>query len=291
MRAPATALALVALLFAGPSFAESELEGQVTVRSPVVGAEVLVDDQPVGVVPLPPFDLRFGSHVITVKKEGLISFEKHFRLRTGQHLVIDAVPAEARSLLTIDAGLTGGEVLLDGRPLGALPIERWSIAPGRHTLLIRTPGHEPVQLNFVAPPHEEYVARPAFISAVPQAMAAEDSEDLELELELALAPEPATPAPAPPEEDFASLPDLEALTAREVPTPTTTFVIDPIAQDEVAQRAEPSTPLYKKGWFWAATGAVAVAAVAIPVIAGGSSYQEVRDPSTACADCLAVLNR
>lgn len=284
MRVSAFALALVVCFVAAPAVAESELEGRITIRSPVVGATVLVDDQPVGVVPLAPFDLRFGGHIITVKKEGLISFEKQIRLRTGEHLVIDAVPAEARSLLTIDAGgMTGGQVRLDGQPLGPLPVEQRSIAPGRHHLEIHTPGHEPVQLGFVAPPHEEYVVRPAFVSAMAQV--ADDHLELELPGEPATA---ATTEVALQDEEVPARPAPHPLAVREAPVPMATFLADPIAHEEV-RRARSSTPIYKKAWFWAATGAVAVAAVAVPVLAGGS-YQEVRDPSAACADCLAVLN-
>src|SRR5687768_5513169 len=63
-----------AVLAAPAAAAPAKKNGTIIVNSPVLGATVYVDGEEVGTIPVDPFELRFGNHVVKVVRKGLIDF-------------------------------------------------------------------------------------------------------------------------------------------------------------------------------------------------------------------------
>lgn len=167
--------------------------GVVTLNCPVVGATVTVDGEEVGIVPLDPFELKAGAHTIRVVRAGLIAFEQQVTVNLGDNLRVVAVAKEARSLLTINTTEKGGEVLIDGKVVGALPVRELTVSPGDHSLFVRKDGLQPFKETFTVQPFREYVSNPALrrrdgsmVAAAPAGLGL----GLDLDLDLPAAPAP-----------------------------------------------------------------------------------------------------
>ncbi len=321
MRSSGTCLGAVwlgALLAFAPA-ALALRPGTVRVRCPVAGAQVTVDGEYIGTVPVDPFQVRAGVHTVRVLKAGLIAFQKRFRIRPGQKLTVIAVAREQRALLTIETTERGGKVFLDGHRLGSLPVRQRPIEPGRHKLVILHRGLHPYRKWFRVKPFAEYVATPTLryrngrlaagpdvglgldlgLASNPPGAKPPAGSDLDLSLAAptAAAPpaKPATTAPgllpAPPtlaERSGETPPSSAGFVAAAIPQPTS----EAAAQEGDEEEEEPATPFFQRPWVWIAAAAVVVAGVAVPVALGDTGgYREVRNPDTACRGCLVVINQ
>jgi hypothetical protein len=193
-RNPAIALILALVALGAPALAQAKT-GTVTLNCPVPGATVLVDGAEIGTVPIEPFDLRFGHHVLKVVRPGLIEFEEKITLRPNEQLVVNAFPKEPRALLTIHTPVKGGEVLVDGKSIGPLPIRQYQTMPGKRTIFIRREGLLPHKETVFVPPHREHVLKPALMNRDGTPAGGLLALDLDDDDDLAL-PAPAAKAPA-----------------------------------------------------------------------------------------------
>jgi hypothetical protein len=201
MTHPDTTLAAALLLaLAAPAAAapNPRKTGTITVNSPVIGATVYVDGEEVGTVPVDPFEIRFGNHVVRVVRKGLIDVEQKVVLRPDERATVDAVPPTPGALLTVATSERGGEVILDGKSVGALPIRELALPPGNHSIFIRKPDLQPYKESFLVGPHREFVLRPALKrkdgTTVGFADADRSGAGLDLDLDLDPAPRKVTTA-------------------------------------------------------------------------------------------------
>ncbi|HEY2514868.1 MAG TPA: PEGA domain-containing protein [Polyangiaceae bacterium] len=108
-----------------------------------VGALLLVDGKLRGTLPVvAPVHVLPGKHTVRVLKEGAEPFETTAAVDAGTTVAIDVKlkPLAAAGRLRVESdNLAGGELILDGAPLGSLPWEG-TLAPGPHLILARNGG-------------------------------------------------------------------------------------------------------------------------------------------------------
>jgi hypothetical protein len=119
-----------------------------------VGGMLLVDGRVRGTLPIvAPVRVQPGLHTVRVYKEGWEPFESKVTVEKGAFVTLDAALkplAQAGRLHVESDNLTGGELILDGAPLGHLPWEG-TLAPGPHLYSTKngTMGTGPAVANVV----------------------------------------------------------------------------------------------------------------------------------------------
>ena len=108
-----------------------------------VGAMLLVDGKLRGTLPVvAPVHVLPGKHTVRVLKEGWEPFETTASVDAAATVTIDVKlsPLAAAGRLRVESdNLEGGELTLDGAPLGKLPWEG-TLAPGPHLIFARNEG-------------------------------------------------------------------------------------------------------------------------------------------------------
>ena len=116
----------------------------VTVAVSEPGAVVLVDGVEVGLSPLADaVRLRAGSHVIEARKDGFVEARETLQATAGEQRQVSlALTARvvAPTRLRIVADAPGATVSVDGRLLGAAPVDL-ETSPGSHEVRVEAPGH------------------------------------------------------------------------------------------------------------------------------------------------------
>ncbi len=116
-----------------------------TVRSPVTGATVVLGDRVLGTTPLPP---RIGVAVGTiVLKATAPGREPSLRLLTleggGREVQVELVLAPTGDgILRIESGTPGAVASVDGRRIGAVPVDV-PASPGDHEVALEREDYEP----------------------------------------------------------------------------------------------------------------------------------------------------
>jgi hypothetical protein len=119
-----------------------------------VGGTLLVDGRVRGTLPIvAPVRVRPGSHTVRVFKEGWEPYESTLTVERAAFVTLDVrlrPLAEAGRLRVESDNLAGGELFLDGAPLGRVPWEG-SLAPGPHLYSVKsdTLGTAPARANVV----------------------------------------------------------------------------------------------------------------------------------------------
>ena len=130
-------------------FEMEELPGRLAVRSsPAVGAEVLVDGEPVGTTPLETVEIPAGEHEIRVRAPRHQDFVTTLEIEGAgvpQTLTAELVPAWAE--ITFRSEPAGARVRVDGGggsrgEVGTTPVTA-EIGAGRRTYELLLPGYEP----------------------------------------------------------------------------------------------------------------------------------------------------
>ncbi len=119
-----------------------------------VGGMLLVDGKIRGTLPLvAPVRVLPGAHTVRVFKEGWEPFETRISVESNQSIPIDVKlkPLLQAGRLRVESdNVSGGDLVLDGAPLGHLPWEG-TLAPGPHLFFVRkgTLGSSPAIANVV----------------------------------------------------------------------------------------------------------------------------------------------
>jgi hypothetical protein len=97
----------------------------VAIACNVPGARVLIRDTVVGKTPMPPLGVSAGKATIEIDAEGYFPYRRELELPGGGSLVVDAqLGSRARTgLLVVRTSVQGADVWVDGRALGAAPVE------------------------------------------------------------------------------------------------------------------------------------------------------------------------
>lgn len=115
--------------------------GTVLVQSSTTGAQVWVDGQLVGEVPMAlPLALRSGRHTIKVTLAGHADYLDTFNIASGKDKVLEIDLLAVAGVLRARAQPADATVVVDGRALGAVPYEG-ELEPGRRVVELRAPGY------------------------------------------------------------------------------------------------------------------------------------------------------
>ena len=114
----------------------------ITVSSLTRGAEVFLNDDKVGEVPLPkPLEVKPGeTYTIRVQKRGHAPFVDTVIAGAGQNSQVEADLVPTMGVLRIDCNVLRAQVSLSGQPMGRTPFDG-DVPPGTHELRIVAAGY------------------------------------------------------------------------------------------------------------------------------------------------------
>jgi len=149
--------ALVAIATLAASDAEAQRRRRraepatLVVQSTVQGAEVLVDEEVVGVTPLDPITLTPGSHTVRVRRPGYTEFTDVVTARAGQRIELPVDLMALSMVLTVRSEPEDARVFVDGTFRGTTPIEL-ELIEGERSIRVTHPNHREVIRRIVAAP-------------------------------------------------------------------------------------------------------------------------------------------
>ena len=118
-------------------------EGTLVVQGSQPGAEVFVDEQPVGTTPLEPLSLAPGSHTLRVRLPGYTEHTDVFRIEPGQPTEVTVDLIALSEVLSVVTEPPGAHVYVDGNFMGESPVE-FDLLEGTHSLRVTSRGYEEV---------------------------------------------------------------------------------------------------------------------------------------------------
>lgn len=119
-----------------------------------IGAAILVDGQPMGLVPDRVSGLRGGTHVVKLASPGYVSAQTTVTLPTSEPLTLSLKPISFN--LSISGRPKGAEVFVDGVRVGALPLDLSGQLAGEYQIEVRQPGYATFS-QLVTVPRDERV--------------------------------------------------------------------------------------------------------------------------------------
>lgn len=150
------ALLALSALAASPETAEAQRRRRrrgpatLVIQTTLRGAEVLVDEEIVGVTPLEdPIRLTPGSHTIRVRKPGYTEYTDVVRARPGQRIELPVDLFALSMVLTVRTDPEEARVFVDGTFRGTTPIEI-ELIEGERSIRITHPTHREVIRQVVA---------------------------------------------------------------------------------------------------------------------------------------------
>ncbi|HMJ13091.1 MAG TPA: PEGA domain-containing protein [Polyangiaceae bacterium] len=125
---------------------QAALIGELAISVDVAGADVEVDNLPVGKSPLPgPVRVSSGEHWVSAIAPGRYPERRRVVVAGKSKADVSLVLRELdRTLarLTVKANVPAADVLVDGVPVGKTPLPAsLAFAPGAHTIEVRRPGY------------------------------------------------------------------------------------------------------------------------------------------------------
>jgi hypothetical protein len=228
------------------------------------------------------------------------------------------VPLSKTGVLTVKVaeGITRATLSLDGKEVGQLPLAPQTVSSGEHTVTVKRAGYAQFvkKVNVVGGRQLEVEAKLAPVSAVISVDSDVDDAQVLINGRL-IGTAPVIDYEFPPgpvtisviKEGFRE--DQQKLTlvagkdypieVRFTPAPTTasdrpveatlTPVAPPVGPPLVERKAEGSTPIYQRWYFWAGVGAVVAAAVAgtaVAVSAQPATLTEQQICGAKCDGCI-----
>ncbi|MBI5489644.1 MAG: PEGA domain-containing protein [Deltaproteobacteria bacterium] len=120
------------------------LRASISVDVNVAGAEIRIDDQPVGSAPLiDPIAVDPGRRTVEARLDGYGGAPQIVTVTSGETVAVHVVLTEIARIgrVRVEANVPGAEVWVDDALLGAVPY-RGDLAEGEHTIEVRAPGYE-----------------------------------------------------------------------------------------------------------------------------------------------------
>jgi hypothetical protein len=120
--------------------------GSVRIIANVDGAQVILDGDPIGVVPADAADLVPGSHIVEVTAPGFHAGRQDVQVEAGQRRVVrlelEALPRETpHGQLRVVSPVPNAQVFLDGQLAGTAPLEKNDLAIGTHFITVQASGY------------------------------------------------------------------------------------------------------------------------------------------------------
>ena len=132
------------------------------------GAQIFVDDEPVGTAPLGgPIVLDIGERRLRVAKEGFVTYEKAVVVAGGPELTLTiALEKQIHEGTLVVEAPAGASVFIDDLQVGVGRVER-KVASGGHQLRVSAPGMRPYQTEVVVQNRETRSLNVLLESAAP----------------------------------------------------------------------------------------------------------------------------
>ena len=111
------------------------------VETEPLGARVLIDDRERGVTPLTLDDLGLGDHDVRVILDGYTPAQLSVTITAAGVPPLRFVLEPSVVPLHVDSE-PAGTVIVDGKELGAVPIDGYKISAGRHEVLVKAAGYQ-----------------------------------------------------------------------------------------------------------------------------------------------------
>lgn len=125
--------------------AAAQRPGTLVIEGEYEGAEVYIDAEQVGVLPMEPRSLEPGNHTIRVSRGGYTEFTDVFRVRPGRPTTVVVEMMAIAMALTIQTVPEGVQVFVDGNFAGETPLEL-ELDEGEHSVRLKKFGyHEMLQ--------------------------------------------------------------------------------------------------------------------------------------------------
>ncbi|WP_236605557.1 PEGA domain-containing protein [Sandaracinus amylolyticus] len=118
-------------------------QGTLVLEATQPGAEVFVDEQPVGTTPLDPISLAPGSHTLRVRLAGYTEFTDVVHVAPGQRTEVSVELFPLSQVLSVTTEPPGAHVYIDGDFMGDAPVE-FDLLEGAHSLRVAHRGYADV---------------------------------------------------------------------------------------------------------------------------------------------------
>ncbi|AKF06896.1 PEGA domain-containing protein [Sandaracinus amylolyticus] len=118
-------------------------QGTLALQATQAGAEVFVDEQPVGTTPLDPITLAPGSHTVRVRMAGYTEFTDVVHVAAGQRTEVSVELFPLSQVLAVTTEPPGAHVYVDGDFMGDTPVE-FDLLEGAHSLRVAHRGYADV---------------------------------------------------------------------------------------------------------------------------------------------------
>jgi hypothetical protein len=119
--------------------------GSLLVAADIPTAQVSIDGQPRGQVPLVVDNLPAGEHRVEITAEGEAPRVETVRIIAGERTTINAIlrVAPTGGTLRVISNARSAVISLDGEVLGNAPVTRENVSPGEHIVEATADGYEP----------------------------------------------------------------------------------------------------------------------------------------------------
>lgn len=186
MRLALVAFVVVAVSAVGPADAGAQRRrtpprdtgpqtGTLVIQSEQSGAEVLVDEQPVGTTPLDPLELEPGSHTVRVRMPGFTEFTDVVTITRGRSTDVPVELLALSQVLSVVTEPAGARVFVDGTFMGETPVE-FDLLEGAHSIRVTHGGYEEVIREVTAQAgHREELS--LTLVALPEPPPVDDTEE------------------------------------------------------------------------------------------------------------------
>lgn len=117
----------------------------------VSGARVVIRSRVIGSTPLStPLRLNAGPAVVEVSADGYHPFKRSLTLAGGSKVALEVklLSKSTSGLLTVGSPVAGATVFIDGRRLGAVPVQT-ALPAGKHRVLVKHPDYDPADTSVV----------------------------------------------------------------------------------------------------------------------------------------------
>ncbi len=138
-------VASVASVVLGGSGAEAQRPraGHLVLEGDQPGAEVYVDAELVGTMPMDPLELSVGEHTLRVTRPGYTELTEVFRIRPRRRTQISVDLLPVSMALSVVTDPEGAQVFVDGRFSGETPLEL-DLLEGEHSVRVTRAGYHEV---------------------------------------------------------------------------------------------------------------------------------------------------
>ncbi len=158
MIARAVSVGLVALVLSAglaASGARAQSRGTLSLQGDQPGAEVFVDGEQVGTMPLDPLELDPGNHTIRVSRPGYTEYTDVFRVRPGRETALQVDLLAVSMVLHVVTTPPGAQVFVDGTFAGESPVDV-DLRDGEHSIRLKSFGyHDSVQSVQASAGHDD----------------------------------------------------------------------------------------------------------------------------------------